>query len=271
MRTCNTIGLCVLDRLHRHPRFRFLLALPILALVAACGPATLPPGDQVNDPFEGQNRAMHEFNRGLDRGLVRPASSAIGGAVPDPVLVGVSRASSNLSQPGYVVNDLLQLRLADAIHNTSRFVINSTIGILGIFDPATAMGLDERDTDFGETLHVWGVPEGSYVELPVFGPSTSRDTVGRVVDIALNPLRGLDAREANVARGVNIASRFGDRHRFAGTIDGILYESEDSYLQARSIYLQNRRFELRGDDPAAEYFDPYEDPYADPFFDPNSQ
>lgn len=245
-------------------------ALLLLATLSACGPATLPSGATIDDPHEAQNRAVHEFNRDVDRALVRPAASSLGAAVPDPVLVGIGRMSSNLSHPSYVVNDVLQLRLADAIHNTSRFVINSTIGILGIFDPASAMGLDERETDFGETLHVWGVPEGSYVELPIFGPSTSRDTVGRVVDIALNPLRGLEPDAANTVRGINVTSRFGDRHRFGGTIDSILYESEDSYAQARLLYLQNRRFELRGD-AEPEYFDPYEDPYDDLFFEPNGQ
>lgn len=252
-------------------RTRSLCAvLGLLVTLSACGPAALPPASAINDPDEAQNRAAHEFNRGLDRALVRPTASALGSAIPEPVLVGVGRMSSNLNQPGYVVNNVLQFRFGQAIHNTARFVINTTIGIGGIFDPASAMGLEERDTDFGETLHLWGAPEGSYMELPVLGPSTSRDTVGRVVDFALNPLRGLDTRPRNVTRGIDVAAGFGNRHRFGGTIDSVLYESEDSYAQARSIYLQNRRFELRGDaDPG--FIDPYEDPYGELFFDPYAE
>ncbi|MBC6436875.1 MAG: VacJ family lipoprotein [Rhodobacteraceae bacterium] len=235
-----------------------------LALLSACGPAPLPPGGAINDPHEGQNRAVHEFNRGLDRAIVRPASQVIGQSLPKPVLAGVGRMSSNLSQPGTVINDLLQLRMADAMHNTSRFLINSTIGLLGIFDPASVMGLEERKSDFGQTLHVWGVPEGAYVELPVFGPSTSRDTLGRVVDIVMNPFRGLDVRPANAVRGVNITSRLGDRYRFGETIDSILHKDGNSYARAQSLYLQNRRFELRGDGEPV-YFDPYVDPFFNPY------
>lgn len=255
-------------------------ALALLGLLAACGPAPMPPGDIIADRSETRNRAVHAFNLALDRSLVGPASDGYGSAVPEPVRRGVGNFAANLNQPGYVLNDLLQFRLADAAQNTLRFAINTTVGLGGLLDPATAMGLPALDTDFGETLYVYGAQEGDYIVLPVLGPSTTRDAVGRVVDTLANPLRHLvEPPHDTYLGGARVVARFGDRYDFAGTVDDILYGSEDSYLQMRSLYLQSRRYALRGDDPDA-YLDPYAeaaadptadpyyDPYADPYYDP---
>jgi phospholipid-binding lipoprotein MlaA len=262
-----------------------LRAASLLAFLglAACGPATLPPGDSIEDASEFQNRAVHRFNVSLDRALVGPAANAYGSVLPHPVRQGVSNFASNLNQPGYVLNDLLQLRVGDAAQNTLRFAINSTIGIGGLLDPATAIGLPAAETGFGETMHVYGLGEGDYHVLPVFGPSTTRDSVGLIVDFATNPLRHVvEAPETNYVTGARIFARFGDRHDFAGTIENVLYGSEDSYTALRSLYLQNRRFELSGggditfspvseeaaaanspnDVAAAPFDDLYVDPYS---------
>ena len=244
-----------------------------LALLTACGPAVLPPGDSVVDADEAQNRAAHRFNVGLDRALLAPASRGYGTVVPEPVRDGVDNLTANLAQPSYIVNNLLQVRVGRAAQNTMRFLVNSTIGIGGLFDPATALGLEARRTDFGETLHVWGAPEGDFVMLPVFGPSTTRDTVGLVVDMAMNPVRhavpGDDRRYVTTAE---VLDRFGDRYEMSDTFDSLLYESSDSYAQLRSLYLQNRRFQLGGATTASagagDDADPYTDPYADPYVDP---
>ena len=152
-----------------------------------------------------------------------------------------------------------------------RFVFNTIFGIGGLGDPAGELGLYEDETDFGETLHVWGAAEGAYVELPVLGPSTERDAVGKVVDLFLNPLSYvLPKPEKYYATGVKVVSKVGDRGRYSDTIDSVLYDSADSYAQARTIYLQNRRFELGGDDDDA-YVDPYDDPYGDPYADPYAE
>jgi phospholipid-binding lipoprotein MlaA len=203
-------------------------------------------------------------------------SRGYGGAVPEPVRQGVDNFASNLSQPSNVVNNLLQVRIGQAAQNTLRFVINSTVGIGGLFDPATALGVEARPTDFGETLHVWGVPEGDFAMLPVFGPSTTRDTVGFVVDIALDPLRyAVPSADRRYVTGLEVMDRFGDRYERRDTVASILYESADSYTQLRSLYLQNRRFELGGSTLSFEtaaggdtQADPYLDPYADPYVDP---
>jgi phospholipid-binding lipoprotein MlaA len=249
------------DRMPDNSFPKALLALILAAFVASCGPAPIPSG--IDDPNEKFNRRMHAFNTGFDRVLVRPASEVYGGGLPSPIRRGVSNMSHNFDLPRSIANDIMQFRLEAAVHNTWRFAINSTIGIVGLFDPATKMGLDRRKTDFGETLYLWGVHEGSYQEVPVIGPSTARDTAGVLVDFWLNPLwYVLPSPEKWVSPTANVMSRLGDRYTYSATVDSILYESADSYAQTRSLFLQNRRFELRrlsggakagGDD----YFDPY--------------
>lgn len=231
--------------------------------LSACAREPVPQG--INDPNEATNRHVHAFNRGVDKALLRPASSAYGKVVPRPVEQGITNFAGNLDAPGDVVNDLLQAKPGDAVHNTVRFLLNSTFGIGGLFDPATAMGIPGAPTDFGETLHVWGAKEGRYVEVPFLGPSTTRDFTGTLVDVALNPLRlVLDAPETYWMTGAKVASTLGDRSRYSSTFDSILYDSADSYAQARLLYLQNRRFELGQTSGSAEAMDDanFEDPYA---------
>lgn len=249
-----------------------LFGVAFVLSLAACGPAAMPPGDTIVDAHEAQNREVHRFNVALDRSLVRPVAQGYGTVVPGPIRQGVDNFASNLSQPSYVLNNILQVRLGQATHNTLRFVINSTIGIGGLFDPATALGLEARETNFGETMHIYGAPEGDFVMLPVFGPSTTRDTMGLVVDIATNPVRVfVPAPESRYASGGRLLDVFGDRYDNRVVIDGVLYESADSYAQLRSLYLQNRRFQLGGsgagvvtpDGTAVNGSDIYTDPYGD--------
>jgi phospholipid-binding lipoprotein MlaA len=263
------------------PPLRISALLMSMALMAACATPSGP--DAINDPFEPANRGVHGFNKGVDRALVGPASKGVG-IVPEPVRRGIDNVADTLALPGDIANNLLQLRLADAGQNTLRLGVNLTFGLAGLLDVSSDLGLQGKPTDFGETLHVWGVGEGPYLELPLSGPSTARDAVGMIVDTALDPVsRVLPVREANAARFIRLFSRLGDRNRFSETVDSLLYDSADSYAQARLLYLQNRRFTLaRGKaaggadgasddgfiDPYADttsddgFIDPYEDPYA---------
>lgn len=245
--------------------YRLVKIVAAFAVVSALAACATPDGPEaINDPFEAQNRAIHQVNRGIDRAVLRPGARGYGTAVPGPVRKGVDNFAGNLGLPGMVVNDLLQARVDDALWNASRFLFNTTIGLAGVLDPSTAMGLTERETDFGETLHVWGVGEGVYLELPLLGPSTGRDAVGKAVDMAMNPLNFvLPSDRAGAVAAIGVAAQFGDRYEHSDFIDSVLYDSADSYAQARLLYLQNRRFELsRSQEP--DYFDPYEDPYASP-------
>lgn len=202
-------------------RISAVLALAVAGALAGCGPAPVPTG--INDPHEAQNRDFHAFNVALDRALLRPAGKAYASAVPSPLAIGVSHFASNLDLPGMVVDDLLQLKLQDAAQNTLQFAVNSTIGLGGVLDPASAGGLPAAPTDFGETLSAWGMPEGTYIEMPVLGPTTDRDLLGSAVDYAMNPVR-LFAPEPwpQVDLAAALAAKIGDRGRYSATVNSIL-------------------------------------------------
>lgn len=259
--------------------FRIFGMLCLVALVSAC---SVPDSNYTNsgeifDPHENSNRGVHRFNLAVDSALFRPASRGYTTIVPDPIEDSFNHFSQNLSEPKDMLNFLLQGRVKEAGISLARFVLNTTIGFAGLADPATEFGIPATSTDFGETLYVWGVNEGAYIELPILGPSTQRDAVGRVVDFFTNPLGYNDKiGDAYVPAYAHVVENLSDRGRYSDTVDSILYESADSYSVARVIYLQNRRFKLEGaggdsyvdhyDDPYADTgtdIDPYEDPYDD--------
>jgi len=238
---------------------RFILLTLCVASVAACAGSngTPVPADGINDPYEQTNRRVHAFNRGLDRAIVRPAAVGYSSVLPDEIEDSVSNFARNLGEPSVVVNSVLQGDLQGAGISTVRFLTNSVLGIFGLFDVANDFDIPPHDTDFGETLYVWGVGEGAYLELPVLGPSTARNATGKVVDLFTNPLSyAVDSPEQYYGTVAAAASGLSRRGRFSDTVDSILYESADSYAQARLIWLQNRRFEL-GDGDAGAEIDPF--------------
>lgn len=240
------------------PRLKKLLGCLSLGICAACA---APPAEQgINDPHEERNRKVHAFNKNIDQRFLRPAANGYGNSIPRPVQRGIGNFAGNVATPGHFVNDVLQANLDDAAHNFTRFLINTTIGIGGIFDPATDMGLLARESDFGETLFRWGVREGPYVEIPFSGPSTRRAAVGKVVDLFTNPLSYVAQTPERYAIPVSGGlSGLGQRFELGDVIDDILHESADSYSQARLLYLENRRFTLSGSGTMTEVgIDPYE-------------
>ena len=244
-------------------KLRLVLAGGALVLMAACTtPENTPSSGDVFDPYEAENRKIHAFNKALDKNIVRPVALGYGAVVPDGIEDNVSHFAANLSVPGAIVNQVLQLDLPGATRNLARFSINSTLGFAGLMDIASGLGIPEDDVDFGQTLAVWGLPQGAYLELPVLGGASERDAAGKVVDYALNPLRGLAPQEAQIATGAQVAARLGQRSRFASTIDGFLYDSVDSYGAVRGAYLQRRQFELQRVGVESEEDD---DLYADIF------
>ncbi|MGR3792918.1 MlaA family lipoprotein [Vannielia sp. SX4] len=242
-----------------------VLLLTLATLLAGCTPNT--SGEAIFDPYEKQNRKVHAFNKGVDRTFGGGKGGGIGKAVPVPVTQGLSNLSTNFSQPSYMMNHLLQGNMESAMRNFWRVVVNTTVGVGGLFDPATKIGLHDDATDFGLTLAKHGVPEGAYIELPILGPSTERDVAGKILDTVLNPLQGvIKAEDQRKIAGVKVLSRAGDRAKYSETVDSVLYDSADSYAQARIIYLQNRRGQA-GDTASAEaeadeVYDSYEDFYG---------
>ena len=250
-----------------------LAMLGLVLVVAGCtGRGPDVSRESIFDPYEVANRERHEFNRGLDKNLLRPAGQGYTKVVNQDLQNSISNFSENLSAPSMVVNNLLQGDLLGALKNTYRFVVNTTLGIGGLFDPASEMGgVEAAEADFGQTLYVWGVREGAFVELPFMGPSTERDAVGKVVDLFTNPLSYvIPSPEKYIGTGASVLARVGARGQYSDTIDSILYDSADSYAQSRLIYLQNRRFKL-GQVGEADYSDPYSIGYADPYEDPYAQ
>ena len=246
----------------RFPVIKFL-APAALVLLAACSVPSEPT--DIHDPYESVNRVSHAFNKGLDTVAVRPASQVYGTVLPAPVRTSVDNVASNLGTPSQALNKALQGDVESAIHNTFRFLLNTTVGVLGLFDVADDFGLEERNTDFGQTLATWGAEEGAYLELPVFGPSTERDAAGRVVDAITNPLGFMtdsdDVEDAQL--GGTVGSTLNYRYTFASTFDGILYDSTDSYSQLRLFYLENSRFNQGGSDADTIDTEIYDDLYGD--------
>lgn len=265
--------------------FGKLTGLSVIAgvfLVSACaGPDPAVRRGAPFDPWEAENRRMHEFNRSVDRALVRPASKGYSGAIPDDIEMVIGNFAANLALPGAIVNSILQGNGKAATEDFYRFLVNSTIGLGGLFDTATELNMPkESDSDFGKTLYVWGVHEGPYIELPFLGPSTTRAAVGKTVDMFTNPLSyALPSPEKYYGTAASVSSGLSKRGQYADTIDSILYDSVDSYAGSRSIYLQNRRFKL-GNVESSDYLDPYDsspgaDPYdsglTDPYEDPYAE
>ncbi len=230
--------------------------LPVLLLAACAAPEV---SRSINDPYERQNRAVHAFNKEVDRRVLRPLTGGDreGKSGTNPVLTVVGNVASNLDMPRIIVNDVLQAQPIDAIHNSFRFAVNTVFGFGGLLDPAADMGIYARPADFGQTLHVWGAVEGEYMELPFLGPSTARDTAGTLVDFFLNPLTPLiPAPERYAVSAAKVVSGLTGRAKYGDTVDGVLYDSADSYSQTRLLYLQNRRFQL-GQVEKAEEIDPF--------------
>jgi phospholipid-binding lipoprotein MlaA len=233
------------------PRYRLTLAFAMLLLGPLLGCATPPPANdpdavadfkEANDPLEPTNRVMYAVNNGLDTVILRPVAVAYRAVVPEPVRNGVHNIISNLGTPVELGNDVLEAKPRRAGDTTMRFLINSTFGVVGIFDVAKKWGYPDHDTDFGITLAIWGVPEGPFLFLPVLGPSNPRDAIGHGVDIAGDPFTW-------VGQGTVVSTldwtKFGlnavdQRERVLDAIDSIQKTALDPYATFRSLYRQHR-------------------------------
>jgi phospholipid-binding lipoprotein MlaA len=206
--------------------------------------ALAPPGQEaMHDPAEELNRAILGFNDGVDTVLFRPVAWVYHTVVPDPVILAIRRAFANLRSPVLLANDLLQADLEDAATTTGRFVVNSTAGLLGLFDVADRIGLPAHHADFGQTLHSYGLGPGPYVMLPLLGPSTVRDGIGRGVDVLLDPLTWLlPTPESYYLTGAEVVVR---REALLTPLDELKAGAIDWYGALRSAYYQVRAVELR--------------------------
>ncbi len=208
-----------------------------------------------DDPWEGFNRKVFVFNDTLDRYALKPIAQGYDYVTPSPVQTGVGNFFANLGEVGTAFNSVLQWKWGNAGIASGRFMINSTLGLAGLVDIATDMGITGREEDFGQTLAVWGVGEGPYLVLPLLGPSTVRDTAGRPVDMYTDPVTYVEDDE--VAYGLTFL-RIVDKR--AALLDQERLIRGDRYSFIRDAWLQQRRFEVNdgdmGDDPfASDDFD----------------
>lgn len=231
-------------------------SLAAVVLLGLAGCATADPDDlSATDRHSGFNRAMHDFNVALDRNLLRPAAQGYDFVTPALFKHLIGNGFSHLELPADFVNFVLQGEIDPALETLGRFTINTVMGI-GVLDPATEFGLPKRETDFGITMGKHGVAEGDYWVLPLIGPTTTRDAFGRVVQTALSPLTYLGAIDGSLTPEVSLAARgvstIDARDRNAEVIDELLYESADSYISLRSVYLQRRRALVAGEGAGGE-------------------
>ncbi len=210
------------------------------ALALACS-GVIADGNP-NDPYEGFNRTMFSVNEAIDKYAAKPVAQVYDSAVPLPVKAGVGNFFGNMGDLWTGVNSALQGKFGDAGIDMSRLLINSTIGILGLFDVASELGLERHDEDFGQTMAVWGVGSGGYVVLPVWGPRTVRDTGGLVADMMAEPSRQI--RPVSVRNSL-AALRFVDVRASLLPADKVVEEAAlDKYAYIRDAYLQRRRNQI---------------------------
>ncbi len=225
----------------RFVRIRTRLALVASAFVLATGCAVIPPdsGTSPIDPLETYNRHVFEFNERADRYVLKPVAEGYTNVVPEPVRNCVGNIFGNLADVGNALNNLLQGKPADAASDLCRVAINSTIGLLGCFDVARKAGLTKSNEDFGQTFGRWGVGPGPYFVLPLFGPSTIRDTFGRAADVYADPIHYVEDDAAQLGgQSLRVVDTRAQLLRAGQLLDGAAL---DKYRFIRDAYLQRRR------------------------------
>jgi len=243
-----------------------VLALTLLALpVAGCATAGREPVasvDDANDPLEGLNRTVYGFNEIADFLIINPAADIYRTVLPDPVQDGVRNFLRNLASPLVLANQLLQGDWKGAENALNRFVINTLGGVGGIFDVATDQGFPYEHEDFGQTLAVWGAPEGFFLVLPVLGPSSLRDAAGIGAEWFTDPVNiwADNTGRDTVPPARAITTGLDTRNQYRGVIDDVRRNSLDPYAQFRSLYRQRRSAEIRdGMNAPAEEFPEFKD------------
>ncbi|MBV9656188.1 MAG: VacJ family lipoprotein [Acetobacteraceae bacterium] len=232
---------------------RLLFASLVVSALAGC--ATPPPADdpeavaefnETNDPLEPTNRVFYKVNEAIDTYALKPAAQAYRFVTPQSVRDGIHNVLVNLTTPVLLTNDIAQGKPRRAGDTTMRFLINTTVGVAGIFDVASDWGYPAHDTDFGVTLALWGVPAGPFLFLPVLGPSDPRDAVGFGVNIAMDPFTWVGQGEIVTALNWSrfVVSALDARERVLDTVDQIKKTALDPYATFRSLYRQHREAQI---------------------------
>lgn len=232
---------------------RFAVAVLTAALVAGCASNKTLSGAEY-DPWEGLNRDIYAVNQVFDDYFLRPVAKGYDFILPQFAQTGIGNFFDNLRAPRSALNNFLQGKPVRGFEDIARFLFNTTLGVGGFIDVASQGGLEENYEDIGQTLAVWGVPQGPYVVLPFFGPSTLRDTPVRPVGLFLDPVALYD--NTSIRDKLVVLRIIALRHRLLDA-DEFLKDAEDEYIRVRESYLQNRQYEIYDGNP------PMEDLYDD--------
>lgn len=240
-----------MGRLSHQLSQQFLKSILMACVFALTACASIQQTERVSqiDPFERINRAVFSFNETADQYVVKPIAEGYQFILPEFVRTGVTNFFSNINDVLIAANNLLQGKPGNAASDIGRFFVNSTIGVLGLFDVATDMGLDKNREDFGQTLGVWGIGDGPYVVLPFFGPSNVRDTVGFVVDVETDFMintNKLNSDEKIAINGLRIINRRADLLDAGQLLEDAAF---DKYSFLRDGYLQRRRSQIYDGEP----------------------
>lgn len=226
-------------------------------LLAACttSPKRLEPAPEITefyDPYEAANRRALAVNRVVDDLYIKPLSQIYDFLLPGPVQRSAANFTGNILTPSYIFNEILQADFKDAGHSSARFVVNSTLGVAGLFDVAAPMGLEERTEDLGQTLGNWGVPQGPYIIAPFVGPTTVRGALGSFARLGISPVTLAILPDGIGPRAGMIGQRTAQKRIDSDlTLEGV-YTDPDGYIVLRSLYLQEQAAELHEDgDPYA--------------------
>lgn len=222
-----------------------LVSLLAVGFVTGCATSGNP-----KDPIEGYNRAMFSFNEGVDKAILKPVAKGYDAVLPDPVRTGVTNFFGNIADLLIGINNVLQGKVVEGGSDLGRVVVNTTVGVLGVFDVASGMGLEKHEEDFGQTFGRWGMGSGAYVVLPLLGSRTVRDTGGLVLDMATDPvvyIENVPVRNSLMAvRVVN------DRANLLPAEKVVEEAALDKYAYIRDAYLQRRRSLVYDGNPPRE-------------------
>ena len=198
--------------------------------------------DEIYDPLEPLNRAIFSFNNAADKAILEPVSKGYR-KLPSTIQSGIGNFLNNLKMPLVIVNQLFQGQGKNAVESTGRFVVNSTAGLLGIIDIADNIGLEQKQEDFGQTLATWGVGDGFYIVLPIFGPSSVRDTAGMMLTYTPDPVNAyaVSQNESWILPVRTSTNAINQRSKIIDEVNALRDNSLDYYAAVRSSYYQNRK------------------------------
>ena len=234
-------------------RFNVAVSSCLIAALLASGCALQPSAPKEErspaDPWEPFNRQIHGFNTGFDKVTLKPLAKGYRFIFPRFVRIGIRNFSSNLRTPLNIINSFLQGKGKNGFSETGRFLVNSTIGFAGLIDVATDMGVEKHNEDFGQTFAKWGIPDGPFVTVPIFGPRTLRDAFAIPLNIAADPLIWYD--NSSVRDKLYFIRVIDLREKLFAT-EALLEGSPDRYVSIREAYLQNRLFLIYDGDPPVD-------------------